>query len=100
MAFIKVGEILTERFRPYHRQHVVVDAMAVCAAWRSVVEEVNCVEKFERTRAIAYRNGILTIQAASSLIASELKMCEYKIIAAYDKRFKQKIIERLVIKRA
>lgn len=98
MPFMRVGEILsTKRFGLPQKR--MVDAIAVVAAWEQIIEVVNCVEKFSRTRALTYRNGTLTIQAASSTVAAELKMSEPKIIAAYERTFHQPVVKRLALKR-
>ena len=99
MAFTKVGDLLTTKRNLFAPQNKTVSAVTIVAAWNQVVKDVNCVEKFTRVQPIAYKNGVLSVRAASSALASELKMCEEKILKAYDKRFGRPVVERLVIKR-
>ncbi len=99
MTFIRVGDLLTNHKRSLYPQQVAINAMQVMAAWKPILKQIKCVEKFERTRPLSYREGRLTVQAASNTIASELKMCEDQIIAAYVKHFKGQVIQKLIIKR-
>ncbi len=99
MAFTRVGDLLLKHRRRFDDSQVVIDSVTILAAWHSIIDELGYGVKFERTKAMAFRNGNLTIQAASSAVASEVKMAEHKIVACYEKRFKSGVVERLVIKR-
>jgi len=99
MPFTRVGDLLTKRRNLYGPEKRMFDAVTILNAWPAILESVKCVEKFQRTRVLSFKNGALTIQAASSTIASELKMCESKILAAYAKRFKGDVVTKLLIRR-
>lgn len=99
MAFVRLGELLQNRRHVFTQSRHVVDAMLVVSNWEQVIADVQCVEKFKRTKAASFKNGTLTIVAASNAVAAELKMCEGKILHAYAKRFKLDIVKRLHIKR-
>lgn len=99
MAFVRAGEVLHNRRHVFTQSRKVVDAMLIVSSWAQIIEDVNCVEKFKRTKAIHFKNGALTVIAASATLAAELKMCEAKILLAYAKRLKHDIVKRLCIKR-
>lgn len=99
MVFIRVGEVLTNRRHVFTSSKRVIDALLVLSAWEQIIKDINCVEKFKRTKAASFKNGRLTITVASNTIFGELKMCEGKILAAYAKYFKAEIVKELIVRR-
>lgn len=99
MPFYRVGDVLQKRRNIFSSEKRMVDALSIISAWPSIIKDIQCVEKFERTRALSFKNNVLIVLAASSIAAAELKMCEEKILASYEKRFRQHVVDKVVIRR-
>src|SRR5438105_4181040 len=100
MAFVKVGQLLQHHRHIFRGSNNVVDAMAIVSAWKPILDDIDCVEKFNRTKALSFSNGKLVVQAASSALVGEIKMCEPQILMAYAKRFQQGVVQKIVVRRS
>jgi predicted nucleic acid-binding Zn ribbon protein len=72
-----------------------VEAFQICEMWKKVIEEIFTKEVAEKTQAIKYKNGALTIAVLSSVLAQEFKFKEEEIKEEMNKKIRYKAIRKI-----
>lgn len=70
-----------------------VEAALVCEAWGKAVVSVFGKEGSKNTKALFFKNNILTIQVKNSSWASELKMRQNKLLEEINKKLDKEIVK-------
>lgn len=81
-----IGEILNSSMTG--RQ---VDSILVTAYWTEVLENI-CYDKRSETKAIKWRDGVLTVNVCTSQIMMELQMKEMVLMDIFADKFGQDVV--------
>ena len=63
-----------------------IEAFQVCDFWQRVIQNIFTKEVADKTRAIKYKNGALTVAVLSSVLAQEFKFKEEEIKEEINKK--------------
>jgi len=72
-----------------------VEAFQICELWKGVIEEIFTKEVADKTQAIKYKNGVLTIAVLSSVLAQEFKFKEEEIKEEMNKKIGYKAVRKI-----
>jgi predicted nucleic acid-binding Zn ribbon protein len=72
-----------------------VEAFQICEMWKKVIEEIFTKEVAEKTQAVKYKNGALTIAVLSSVLAQEFKFKEEEIKEEINKKIGYKVVRKI-----
>ncbi|MCK5412858.1 MAG: DUF721 domain-containing protein [Candidatus Pacebacteria bacterium] len=72
-----------------------VEAYQVCGFWNKVVEEIFTKEVAEKSQAIKYKDGTLTVAVLNSVFAQEFKFKEDEIKNEMNKEIGYKAVRKI-----
>lgn len=84
-----IGEILNSTMTSSQ-----VDSILVTAYWPGCLKKIGYEKRME-TKAVKWRDGLLTVNVCTSQILMELQMQELVIIAEFDRRFGEGIVRQI-----
>ncbi|MCK5085466.1 DUF721 domain-containing protein [Candidatus Parcubacteria bacterium] len=72
-----------------------MDAFQICEFWKKVIEDVFNREIAEKSQAIKYKNGTLTVAVLSSVLAQEFKFKEDEIKEEINKKVGHNAVRKI-----
>ena len=72
-----------------------IEAFQVCDFWQKVIEDIFTKEIADKTQAIKYKNGTLTVAVLSSVLAQEFKFKEEEIKEEINKKTRYNAVRKI-----
>ncbi|NOQ67987.1 DUF721 domain-containing protein [Patescibacteria group bacterium] len=72
-----------------------IEAFQVCDFWQKVIEDIFTKEIADKTQAIKYKNGALTVAVLSSVLAQEFKFKEEEIKEEINKKARYNAVRKI-----
>jgi predicted nucleic acid-binding Zn ribbon protein len=72
-----------------------VEATQICELWRDTIKEIFTQETAERSQAIKFKKGILTVAVLNSVLAQEFKFKEEEIKAGLNKKVDHNVVKKI-----
>ncbi|MCK4891804.1 MAG: DUF721 domain-containing protein [Candidatus Pacebacteria bacterium] len=72
-----------------------IEAFQVCDFWQKVIENIFTKEIADKTQAIKYKNGTLTVAVLSSVLAQEFKFKEEEIKEEINKKTRYNAVRKI-----
>jgi len=72
-----------------------IEAFQICKLWKDVIEDIFTKEVADKTQAIKYKNGALTVAVLSSVLAQEFKFKEGEIKEEMNKKIGYKAVRKI-----
>ena len=72
-----------------------VEAYQVCDLWNNIIEEIFTKEVAEKSQAIKYKDGTLTVAVLNSVFAQEFKFKEEEIKNEMNKEIRYKAVRKI-----
>ena len=72
-----------------------MEAFKICEFWKKVIENIFTEEIAQKSQAIKYKNGTLTVAVLSSVIAQEFKFKEDEIKNEMNKEIRYKAVRKI-----
>ncbi|MCK4524924.1 MAG: DUF721 domain-containing protein [Candidatus Andersenbacteria bacterium] len=72
-----------------------IKAFQVCDLWQKVIEDIFTKEIADKTQAIKYKNGTLTVAVLSSVLAQEFKFKEEEIKEEINKKTRYNAVRKI-----
>lgn len=72
-----------------------IEAFQICEFWQKVIEDIFTKEIADKTQAIKYKNGALTVAVLSSVLAQEFKFKEEEIKEEINKKARYNAVRKI-----
>ncbi|MCK4891172.1 MAG: DUF721 domain-containing protein [Candidatus Pacebacteria bacterium] len=72
-----------------------MEAFQICKFWKKIIENIFTKEIAQKSQAIKYKNGTLTIAVLSSVLAQEFKFKENIIKEKINKKVRYKAVRKI-----